>query len=334
MSPYSRGGTLRLKARMRMRSGRSYTRTKQNRKRPTTGVGVTENYDAKLIYRKKSMPPRKRKQWKAFVKKVDAVAERDLGTQTFVFNTSLSPSANTAGTQLVESVGLYGLRSATSHWSDINEIAGYIAGAATTTATGLAVGNSAKVIFKSAILDLTIRNNCTYNNSGIFTPASEAKMEVDIYDISMYDDAVSTTAFANPYSLFQENALNTLAVGGTGTEIQQNFRGVCPFDLTYVLSRYGVRINSKKKYTINNNDQITYQVRDPSRYSMTLGAMAQETGFNKPKMTRILYIIGKLSPGLTVGSAFGTYQQQLALGTTRKYSFKVENWTEDRTIFI
>jgi len=325
--------SLRLATSARQRAGRAFT-TGSRRRSKTIGVGVTEQYDAKTIYRRKRMPAKKRRRWRAFNKKVLAVSEKDLGTQQVVFNVGITSTETTAGNQLVTSVALFPLQSTTSWYNDLTNISGFIANAATTPSTGLAAGPSTKVIFKSGILDLTLRNASTNNGA----PDSLARLEVDLYDISVRHTAEELgSTYTTLQNLFAQNEAQTLPIGGGATtEIAQNLRGCTPFDLSYVLSRFGVRINRKTKYTIANGDQITYQMRDPARYSLNLREISNQDGFNKPGMTRMIYIVAKLPPGLTVGpiGTPGVYQQILNLGNTRKYTFKVENWSEDRTAYL
>nr|QJI53705.1 MAG: capsid protein [Cressdnaviricota sp.] len=325
--------SMRVSSASRQRAGRSFTMNKR-RKSKTVGIGVTEQHDARVIYRRKAMPGRKKRTWKKFRGKVLAVSEKDLGTSQVVFNTSHSVTNQTPGQQVVDNFALYSLKSSISYWNDLSNISGFIAGAATTTATGLAVGSSSKVIFKSGVLDLTIRNTSTNNGAA----AADARMEVDVYELQVRHTAEETGAsYADLLTLFAQNIGQTLPIGGgLTTEIDQSLRGTTPFDFSYVLSRFGVRINSKTKYQISNGDQVTYQVRDPARRSTIFREMVNQDGFNKPGWTRCIYIIGKLAPGLTVGAVGtpGVYQENLTTGVTRKYTFKVENWSEDRTAYL
>ena len=42
----------------------------------------------------------------------------------------------------------------------------------------------------------------------------------------------------------------------------------------------------------------------------------------------------QIPPGLTVGSGNDTFQEKLTIGLTRKYSLKIQNYSEDRTAYI
>ena len=82
---------------------------------------------------------------------------------------------------------------------------------------------------------------------------------------------------------------------------------------------------------VPNGEVFTYQVRDPKRRSFLQKDMNQMEGYNRPGATRIVYFVAKLVPGLTVGSTNGTFQEQLYIGCTRKYLYKIEGNNDDRT---
>lgn len=319
----------------RQRAARSNVLTMRRRKRQTTGIGVTEQHDSRLIYRKSRMPRRQKRRWKLFRNKVLAVSEKDLGTQQVVFNKTLTNTQNVDGYQTLVSFGLYTLKSNQTHYNDLNHISDYYTNAVTTPATGLTVDPSSKIIFKSGVLDVTIRNSSTYYNGTANVSASEARLEVDVYEMIMRHTAEETgTTYNVIEDIFNQNKTVCSAIGGGATtEIDYGLRGVTPFELSYALSRFGIQILRKTKYQISNNDQVTYQMRDPRRHSTTLKEMRGQDGFNKPGWTRLVYIVGKLAPGLTLGSTLGTYQATLQVGITRKYTMKVENYTEDRTAY-
>lgn len=325
---------------MRKARARFQSRTAQRRARMgNSGLGVTTQHDSRLIYRKRRMPRYKKARWRRFKNRVLAVSEKDLGSQQVIFNNVFAPFNATPGNQLVYDISLYGLKSTNSRHNDLNNISGFLANAVTTPTTGLTVDSSAKVLFQSAVLDLTIRNASTFTQSdGSVVFASATRMEVDIYECIMTHSAEETgTTYNNLMDIFAENKARTGPIGGGATtEVDYVLRGVTPFDLSYSLSRFGVKITKKTKYTISNNDQITYQMRDPRRYSVVNREMVNQDGFNRPRMTKIVFIVGKLSPGLTIGSSAtpGNYNEVLQIGCTRKYFFKIENYTEDRTAYL
>lgn len=325
-----------LRSRMRQRNARSNTMSRR-RKAVTSGQGVTDHFDARLIYRKKRMPRGRRRRWKGFVKKVNAVAERDLGTQTVVFNRLLTASNSTAGNHILTDFSLYGLASSQFEHNDLKKISDLYSAADNTVSKGLALNASSKIVFHSGILDVTFRNSSTFFDGTSTRAATELKLEVDVYELTcnMTSSEMSGTIFNNLRGFFDIDVNKTEPIGGGATaEIGRSQRGVTPWDFPFSLSRFGLKIWKKTKYQLSNGDTFTYQVRDPRRHVASLDKLNQTDGFNMPGWTRIILVIAKAAPGLTVGSTANTYSEKLDIGITRKYMCKVENYTEDRSALI
>lgn len=323
-------------ARKASKAGRSYTMQKR-RKRQTRGVGVTTQHDSRLIYKKKRMPRRSRRRWVGFVKKVNAVAEKSWGSQTVVHNRAATFTNDVATNQCIAHCALYGLASNNSYYNDLKAISSYVGNANTDTATGLAVDATSRLFFQSAVLDITIRNASTNNN----LLNSNARMEVDVYEIGMSKKASDSLFVWNDIlEILNTNNTDSMMIGGLApttdrAEINIGYRGITPFELNYTLSRFGIRVYRKTKYQLANNDQITYQMRDPGRHAVVQKDIDRGQGFSYPGLSKYVLVIGKLAPGLTVGpvGTDGVYQERLVLAATRKYMFKIENWTEDRTLY-
>lgn len=316
---------------IRLARNRSMTRTMTQRKR-TSGYGVTSQHDSKLIYRKKSMPRYKKRRWRAFKSKVNAVAEKEMGSRTVVFNKSLTFSNTTSGNQVVASVYLYGQASTSSHASDLSNISALENAGNPTAAAGITVDPSTKYLFQSGVLDITVRNATTRDTGTVFDSA--AKMEVDIYECTMRTGAEeSGTVLQTIEQAFGDNKTRTPGLNGAGAEIDYTLRGVTPFDLTYVLSRWGIKIWKKTKFQVPNGETFSYQIRDPKRHTMTQRDLSAKDGFNRPGVTRVLFITAKVAPGLTVGAGAGVYQESIIIGCTRKYLYKIEGANEDRTAY-
>ena len=321
----------------RQGAGRSFTQT-LNRRRIRSGMGVTTQHDKKFIYAKKRQPRFKRKRWTSFVKKVNAVAERDYGTRTVVMNKAYSYANQTAGNQLVGSCYLYSQKGVTGiePAGDLNIIGGLENVGAPTAAAGITLWGSTKLLFQSAVLDVTIRNSSTYLDTGPTTrPDGAAKLELDVYEISVRRNAEESGATYNNFAaLLADNQTEITSIGGTGTKLLFNMRGATPWDTTFSLSRWGIKIWKKTKYFIPNGDTITYQVRDPRRHTVTRDDCINQDGFNRPGWTRILFFIGKLVSGLPIGNTVGTFQENIDIGATRKYMYKVEGANDDRASYI
>jgi len=303
-----------------------------------SGAGVTVQHDARRIYQKKRMPRFRRKRWKAFSRKVAAVGERDLGSRSVVFNRTQQFFNQTTDNHNLAYIALYSAFGVDSWMADINNLSGLENPGNPTAAAGTTVQDTTKWIFKSAILDITVRNT-----SGIITVVSvgnaaptyvldsTAKLEVDVYElISGREWSTIDGTQSDITSIFSKGSSSTLNIGGAGTGIDLSFRGVTPWDLPYALSYWRLKILRKTKYFVNNGDTFTYQVRDPKRRVITQERMEKTAGGNKPGWTRHIMIISKLVPGNTVGPLVGNYVESMHIGMTRKYFYKIEGASEDR----
>lgn len=300
-----------------------------------TGQGVTTQRDSRLIYRKKSMPFRRKRRWKRFVKKIHAVSEKELGSRTVVFNSLVTTTNNVSGDQGYNDYAIYG-QSSTNGWlNDLAQIATVENTGNPTQAAGATIWTTTKIMFQSAILDLTIRNASTFNDGTSTLPNGAAKLELDVYEITVSKDGRDSTGNYNRLSsILEEGFTRALTTGGAGNQLLLQRRGVTPFDSVHALSRFGIKIWRKTKYFIPNGDTITYQMRDPKRRVSTLQELAVEEGYNRPKWTRSLLVIFKLVPGLTVGTTANTYQEVINVGVTRKYLYKVEGLNDDRDRYL
>ena len=169
------------------------------KKNTTSGKGVTTQHDQRLIYRKKSMPSKRRRRWKRFSRKVNFVGEAALGTQTIVMNKTITPGNATPGNHLVFSLGLYTSTSATNTiYNDLNTIAGlHTSAGAIATATDLSnlgvtanVNSTADLLFQSGVMDVTFRNTSGASDGSL---NSELTLEVDVYEIAMKRNAYDTS---------------------------------------------------------------------------------------------------------------------------------------------
>lgn len=344
---YSSGLSVPLSAGIRrgvrnmQRQGRSMTLSRR-RYRPRGSTGVTTQHDSKFIYAKRNMPRRKKRVWKRFMKKVHAISEKELGTRSVVFNTSQSSTITNDTLQVLQAITLYGNSSTASYNNDLRNI-GNLENTGNPTATDDAtIDDTTKFLFQSGVLDITIANRSVKNvdvgGNTVEEAASEAKLEVDLYEIIVRKNARDATGnFNSLLSLIQDGELaKTIAgaatLGGQGMDL--DLRGVTPFDLPMSLSRFGIKILKKTKYFIPNGDTVTYQMRDPGRHVFARRELTQGEGFNYPGVTRCVLLVGKLIPGLTVGSLPGYYKARITTGMTRKYMYKVEGINETRDAYF
>lgn len=323
----------------RQRAARaSYVRSSRNR-RGRSGIGVTTQNDQRLVYRKKRMPFGRKRRWKAFTKKVNFINEKDMGTRTVVMNTSFAATNTSAGNHIVGAVYLYPQQSAgATYANDLTVISNLENANDPTAAAGQTVDASSRFFFQSGVLDVTFCNTSTYSDIALNPQRdSRAKLEVDVYECSVRESTEETGATYGSFTaLLANNLVRTRAIGGAGNEIDYQLRGCTPFDLSYVLSRWGVKIWKKTKYFVNNSDTFTYQVRDPRRHVVDQRNLQGKDGFNRPGWTRVIYFVGKLVPGLSVAPTAQpqSFQEALTVGITRKYMYKIEGLSEDRTSYI
>lgn len=327
---YTRRGPARATAR---RVSRGRTRVLYRRKYNTNGVGILggTNADQRFIYRKKNMPKKKKRRWAAFVRKVNAVEERDLGTRTVLFNDQLIQGNAVSGKQSTLTLALYPFKNTNRGWlDDLNQIGQMENEANPTVAAGATIDKNSKIMFHSAVMDVTLRNtSIKYGEGQAIQVAPEAAIELDVYDIIAREDAAdnATTYFDISAML---NAYDDREIGGTGTGIEIADRGATPFELPSGLSRFKIKVLKKTKFFIPNGQTITFQVRNPKRKVCRYGELELNDGFNKAGWTQYKFLIYKLVPGLDQGTAVGEYKAELSVGLTRKYMYKVEGFNEPR----
>lgn len=307
------------------------------RKNVTTNRGITVQHDTRQVYRRKRMPRRKRRIWKRFVKKVQWVDEKNLGTRTVLFNVAKQVNNSSGASHGYTSLCLYGWQSTstTQPWfNDIKYMANLENKAAQSTANDMTVPVNARMFFHSAVLDVTIRNVSFFSVGGAIDP--NCTLEVDVYqcsaskefDIDGTNLGDFTGALDYPTAGIYDN--NTAALG---TAINLGARGSTPFEMTKALSMFGIKIWKKTKYYLASNQTMTFQVRDPKRHVFYRDKVdGLNNGCNMPGITRFFYIVFKAVPGITIDASNTT--ESIWMGVTRKYMYKVEGLNEDRSIKI
>lgn len=284
------------------------------------------------------MPRGKKRRWKSFVRRVNAVSEKTLGARQVVFNKTDSVINTNSSFHCVRAYYLYGQKSNVDYGNDIQAISQMENESDPTAAAGATVSDSTLYMFQSAVLDMTVVNHSTYWNGSTSAYSTAAKMEVDVYECLVGIPTEETSVTHNTFlDVLNDNKDQTRPIGGTGLEIDYRNRGVTPFELSYSLSRWRVKILKKTKYMLPNGESFTYQVRDPKRHVATNRDLDFKDGFNRPGWTRVIYIVAKIVSGLSVGPANPgepAYQEVLDVGVTRKYLYKVEGLNDDRTRYL
>jgi len=333
-SPY--GGRFSMGTRNTARRARSRTRVNLMRRRVTTYPGILggQNADVRLVYRRKRMPRRKRRAWVKFVKKVNAVDEKELGTRTVLFNQKITQNATADLKQSTLTLALYPFTDPTNGWlNDLNRMGQFENENDPTAIAGANIDRNTKIMFHSAVMDITLRNTsqvCTATGPpAVYGPAPEASIELDLYEMYMRQEASDGANQLNTMTAIL-NQWDEKEIGGAGEGIAIQDRGASPFEMGSSLGRFGIKVLKKTKYFIPNGQTITYQNRDPKRHVIHYGDLERNEGFNRAGWTRIYFLIYKLVPGLTPGTSAGQYRCSIDLGTTRKYMYKVEGFNEPR----
>lgn len=311
------------------------SKTKTAQRGVSSGYGVTTQYDKSLIYRKSNMPKRKKRNWRKFINKVHAVAEKDMGTRTVLFNGQYDIRNDVATNHGCMTLTLYSMRGSANFTDDMFQIYSFENKGDQTAAAGDTVDETTKFMFKSAVLDITIRNSSGITDGlGNITLNGAAKLELDIYEIMVRTETSdNSTNYLTLSQLFANGSTDSKNIGGGGNGITIQSRGVTPFELPQALSRWRMKILKKTKYFIPNGDTVTYQMRDAKRHVMDGDRMNNNDGIGY-RFTKYIYIIFKVVPGLTVGTAAGSFVERIDVGATRKYSYKIEGVNEDRDRYV
>lgn len=302
-----------------VRSARSYTQTRTRTRRPSSGQGITNQYDRRMIYRKRTMPRRKKRRWKSFVRKVHAVSEKDLGSRTVVRNSLIASTldlgqAISQDRHVRQVFSLYSMRNnVDSYMSDMTNII-----------TDSDVGPSGKFIFQSGILDMTVRNGSTLS---LQSPNTQLTLEVDVYEITSSVDFGVVGEAATLNAVFANAMTESTLIPGQVFPLIADTRGWTPWDACPGLSQYRIKIWKKTKFFLAQNQTFTYQVRDPRRHTLDKQKVPSGTSENFPGATRFLYFVWKPTPGYTYNVPGDT--ARLWFGVTRKYLYKLDDKNSD-----
>lgn len=325
------GGGNRLGRGIRGRLARGRTRVLYKRgSKTTSGILGGTNADQRLVYKKGRMPRTRRRRWRRFVQKVNFVGERDLGARTVLFSDKIIQSQSNDTEQGCLTLALYSFfNSSNNHLNDLYKIGSQENVGNPTAAAGDRVAQNSKVMFQSAVMDVTIRNTSTVNNGTADVQTSEAALEMDVYEMYMRENA-SDISLQYPSMSDLLNAYDDPEIGGTGSGFNIQSRGCSPFELGAQLGRFRIKILKKTKYFIPNGQTITFQVRDPKRHVCRYGDLSKNDRWNRDGWTKIIYLVYKLVPGLTRGTLVNTYKDGVTIGLTRKYMYKIEGVNEPR----
>lgn len=350
MTGRRRRSFVRLGRRTRRRLGFSRTATQtRQRRRMNFGRGVTRDADRRLIYRRRSMPKWKRRKWRRFSKKVQAVSTIGEGTRTVVHKPGgTSFSTQSISGQMTASFGIYTNRSTTDYLDHLHRIGNLENTGDQTSFQGGTVYSSTMYKFRSAIADFTITNRSTTNGiTPIVTDplADYCPLEIDVYEMTMskkatYLDSGTPAELANLTDVLNFGSVRLIdnetpypAVVASSTTLE--YRGTSPWDFTNNLSQFGVKIHKKTKFFLKNGDYFTYQMRDPGNHNIMRARLEEVPGCNYPGLTKFLYIIAKpVASVLNIGDQENDVTARMVVGHSYKYTYKIEGETDDRILIM
>jgi len=307
-------GAVRYGVRTAGRIARSYSGTKTRTRESTlSGVGVTTDRDFRRVYRKRRMPVAKRKRWKRFVRKVDAVAERKKGTLSVVMNT-VKREAVPLETQRMYGIELFGYRGATavgpdSYDRDMFEISLMLKPGDPVTV----LNYNRKIHFRSAVLDITFRN------------IGLSATELDLYEYSVKKDV----PFTRLIDLIVDSQADTATISGGGI-LTHDVVGTTPFQIPAAL-KY-ITILKKTKVFVPSAGTATYQIRKPqNRWWSTTEIDEKVNHFAKRGWTCGLWVVQKGVPGLDGTNPVRSLASDVVASITRTYCLKTIDTNEQDT---
>jgi len=240
------------------------------------------------------MPARRRRRWKRFVKRSTFVINKNLATQSFVFNGTITkdPGVGFENNADFTSVSLYSANGTTNNADLYNLFNSY------STSYPRVLMN-----FKSAVLDLTIQN---VTDLLTFPTA----IEMDIYQVVTRRSI--PTDEASSYATLYNDAFTKAAGFGSSTSLVSTNRGATPFQAPLFTSF--CKVIKKTKYFIPAGGTITYQMRDAKERRLLGDHIIENFAFRG--ITRGLLILFK-------NTVSNGRLPQIKIGVTRTYSFVI-----------
>jgi len=288
------------------RVARSFAGSRTRTRNATrSGVGVTTDHDFRRVYVKRRMPAAKRRRWKRFVRKVDAVAERKKGTFSVVMNT-VKRETVPINAQRMYGIELFGYRGTAavgpdSYDRDMYEMA-------LMTKPGDPTANievwNRKLHFRSAVLDVTFRN------------LGVAAVELDLYEYVVKKDV----PFLRLIDLIIDSQADPATITG-GSTLTHDVVGTTPFQINAAL-KY-ITIMKKTKVFMPSGGTSTYQIRKPQNRWWSTSEVNEKSGhFAKRGWTCGIWIVQKGVPGLDLVTNARALDSDVIASITRTYCLK------------
>lgn len=352
MAGYRNSAKKTLASTFRRYGGRPSKRARGPSKAVRGYNGITQQHDQATVYRKKTMPRYKKRKWRAFVKKVNAVHEKELGVARYLFNDKFditnaaaqgNPGFGTVGLQNIYAAHLYGgtrgngsITGFNTGTSDLLEI--WAKAPVSTSYTGAPPpageflnqqpGNTSKLKFISAILDMTV----TADGS------NTVPLEIDLYHIAYrknWNNDLAAGTIGNStydeqmdqYVQFGRPMLDS--AGAVDPQLRLRYRGTTPFEMSEALSAMGIKIIKKTKHFTPPGSTFTYQIRDPKSHIMDFYKFNSGSGGAYLKgLTQTVLLVVKP----TYYSSLDTFGYHV--GCTRTYKVSRDDVIEDSSILM
>lgn len=309
---------------------RKIRRKPSTRKRKGLALGrtvTTLQHDYSRQYTRKTAPAWKRKRWTKFIKKVEAAGDKNLGLQTALKNELVVGEFNTQNQQGYLDFTLYSANS-----DDLIPIANQLIEQSSLDINSR-IDQTTKMMFKSAVLDLTIRNTSyeQENATAPKTPYTQCALEVDVYTIKASKLFThGNTDYVGISQAIQDGFARMREIGTGASGLSLLDRGVTPFECPMGIKSYGMKILKKVKYFLPWGAQATWQLRDPKNRNIMKRKIIELNGCNLPGLTTFFLIVYKPVAGVEIrnfGQGQSSLNAELSVGYTKKYSFKVEGRT-------
>lgn len=295
------------------------TRSKSNyAPRSIASAPTTSQHEYATVYRKKRMPAGKRKAWKRFVRKSNAVIMKNAPLQTYVYSEGnhIYAAANQTGFYYC---GLYGLNGP-----------GRVLGTATTSGTGALnqmitlftnffatpVGHS--INLESACMDLTLRNLL----------ASTAIVEMYyIYPKRDIDDAELGVLKQTVEGMYIESFSATETIPGPGGVTALTL-GTTPFNAPFFARHF--QVYRKLRVQLGANEIFSTQMRNPRNYRLSYSD-AQKYGMKKRMAAGIFFqIYGQPQSGLLTTQV--TDEARVKVNINQVYNWRPVNLNRSGTL--
>lgn len=287
----------RMPRRSMYRRRRYRGRGRYGRRKPRGSMVSTEQRDTSMRYIKSRMPRYKRRQWKSFTNKFTAALLRTQPLQSAVYNdfqlvksgTLAAPGTAVAHLPAIFSCALYCINAApftdggatpTYRYSETAD--GELRDVFSSAYGGLTALDSQKLMFRTAVMDITIANNGTANLDMVF---------LDCYKvINKYDNNTNTLIRTD----FQTNLTEQ---DTSGLSLAWPNLAITPFQNPNFCRRW--KILSKRTIVIQPNDTVQLQLRDPKNRWISGKIMNITTGYY-PRVGYGYLFIARGSPNATL----------------------------------